>query len=148
MAEKRNFKWNNYNKALYKTRIYRIWSNMKTRCSNTNIKDYYRYWWRWISFCEKWKHFEWFYEDMKDWYSESLTLDRINNNWNYCKENCRWTDLKTQSNNRISNTIIEFNWVKKTLEEWSRFLNIKSSTLRQRYFSYRWDIEKCLTFKK
>lgn len=134
-------------KPISKTRIYNIWCCMKARCDNTKVINFNIYWWRWITYCDKWKTFKWFYEDMEEWYSDILSLDRISNNGNYCKENCRWADRVTQCNNRSSNTFIEFNWMKKTIEEWSRFLNIKSSTLRQRYFCYKWSIEKCLTFK-
>lgn len=90
-------------------------------------------WESYISHCEE------FWED-------NTSIDRIDNNWNYSKENCKWSTRQEQCNNRRSNTFLEYNWLIKTIEEWSRFLKIKSSTLRQRYFWYKWNIEKCLTY--
>lgn len=80
-----------------KTRIYRIWRNIQTRCYNTNIKQYKDYWWRGIK-CE-WGNFVEFYRDMKEWYEDHLTIDRKENNWNYCKSNCRWATYKEQQKN-------------------------------------------------
>ena len=133
-------------KKLYQSKIYRAWNNMKTRCNNINYAWYKNYWWRWITYDKKWSTFEWFYEDMIEWFADNLTLDRIDNNWNYCKSNCRWATKMQQANNRRSNTYLSYKWKNKTIEEWSRFLKIKSSTLRQRYFVYKWSIEKCLTY--
>lgn len=82
------------------TRIYRIHTCMKSRCNNPNRKDYKYYWWRWITYDPKWETFEGFYEDMKEWYQEHLTIDRRENDWNYCKLNCRWVTMLEQSKNK------------------------------------------------
>ena len=88
---------------LTNSKIYHIWFLMKQRCNNPNKQHYHRYWWRWITYDKKWETFEWFYEDMKEWYKEHLTIDRIDNNWNYCKTNCRWTTQKEQCRNKKNN---------------------------------------------
>lgn len=80
------------------SRIYRIYRWMRSRCENIKVKDYKYYWGRAIK-CE-WKKFEEFYEDMKKWYKDNLTIDRIDNNWNYCKNNCRWATMKEQAQNK------------------------------------------------
>lgn len=93
---------------LSNTSIYHIWQTMKQRCTNPKCKYWYRYWGRWIKLCDKRYSFMWFYEDMADTYKEWLSIDRINNDGNYCKENCRWTTMKVQSNNRSNNTIVKY----------------------------------------
>jgi hypothetical protein len=137
-----------YPKELYNTRFYKIWSNMKTRCYNENIKEYYRYGGRGITVCDKWQTFGGFFDDMFESYDECLSLDRIDNDGNYCKSNCKWSTKREQANNRKTNRFIEWNGMVKTLEEWGRVLNIKSSCLRQRYYCLKWDVDKCFTYNK
>jgi hypothetical protein len=88
---------------LSRTPFYIAWLNMKARCENTNKKEYKHYGGRGIKVCDKWKNFEIFYEDMYSSYKRGLTLDRIDVNGNYCKENCRWITIQEQSNNKRSN---------------------------------------------
>lgn len=116
------------------SKIYMRYYHLKERCENIKNKRYKNYWWRWIK-CE-WNSFEEFYNDMWSSYQEWLTIDRIDVNWNYCKENCRWITNKEQQNNKTNNKIIEYNWEKHTLAEWSTILNIKYNTLASRF--YRW----------
>ena len=83
-----------------KTRFYRIWKDMFTRCNNPNYRLYKNYGGRGITICKEWKKFENFRDDMLEGYNDKLRIDRIDNNGNYCKENCRWTDDTTQNRNR------------------------------------------------
>lgn len=84
------------------TRIWRIWRGMKTRCQNpTREQDVRNYGGRGITVCERWQSFDNFYEDMRDGYSDDLTIERINGNKSYSKSNCRWaTNMEQQSNKR------------------------------------------------
>lgn len=86
-----------------KTKLYESWHNMTARCKNKNAPFYKNYWWRWIKCL--WNCYEDFKADMQDdynkhceefWVSDTV-LDRINVDWNYCKENCRWV-TRTESN--------------------------------------------------
>lgn len=92
--------------GLSKSRIYYIWNNMLGRITNPNNKDYPNYGGRGITVQEDWKTFDNFYNDMKEGYSDLLTLDRINNNKGYSKQNCRWANITTQSTNRRTNVVI------------------------------------------
>ena len=76
--------------GMRKTKIYSIWANMKDRCSNPRASNYSRYGGRGINYCQSWESFESFYSDMNHSYKDGLQLDRIDNNGNYCKENCQW----------------------------------------------------------
>lgn len=95
-----------------------ILSAIEQRCNNKNHKAYKNYWWRWIK-CE-WKNFEEFKNDMYDSYKEWLTIDRIDVNWNYCKNNCRWVSYTENNRNKRNNIIIE--WI--TLPEFCEKFNL------------------------
>lgn len=131
---------------LRKTRLYNIWAGMKQRCFNKNSKAYNRYGERGITICNEWKNdFKKFYDwSMKNGYKDNLTIDRINNNGNYEPENCRWTDNKTQSNNRNNNVILEYNNEKHNLKQWCEIMNITENALKHR-LERGWDVQKALT---
>lgn len=78
---------------------YNIWRNLKARCSNTNNPAYSRYGGRGITFCDKWTEFSGFIEDMGI-RPDGMTLDRIDNDKGYYKENCRWASYYTQRHNQ------------------------------------------------
>src|SRR3990167_5792424 len=85
--------------GMYKTKIYTTWAQMKSRCDNTKSPHFKRYGGRGIKVCKHWMKFENFYKDMFPTWKEGLSIDRINNDGNYSKKNCRWATAKIQSNN-------------------------------------------------
>lgn len=85
--------------SLTKSRTYRCWVNMKSRCDDPNQPAYKNYGARGISYSPRWKHFENFIADM-GMCENDLTLDRIDNNGDYTRENCRWVDCGVQAFNR------------------------------------------------
>ena len=103
---------------------YKSWQAAKDRCHNPLSKDYVKYGQRGISMCEEWRNdFRVFYEDMG---ARPLgkTLERIDNNLGYFKENCKWADIKEQSNNRRNTRYGTYNGVTKTASEWAKDCNI------------------------
>lgn len=126
-----------------KTRIYWIWHKMKQRCNNNKNSHYQYYWWRWITYDPKWEKFIWFYEDMKEWYSDELSIDRIDNNWNYSKSNCKWSTSKEQSINRKRTINFTYKWKTQCLKYWCNDLWINYKMVHKRVRRWR-TIEKSL----
>lgn len=127
-------------------RIYRIYYDMARRCKNPNRVEYLNYWWRWI-ICE-WINFEDFYNDMIESYlnhiqihwEENTSIDRIDNDWNYCKENCKWSNRFIQWRNKRNNLIYEW----KCLSEWCYDLWLNYKKIWQRVKRLNWSFEKSL----
>ena len=118
-------------------RLRNIWRGMKRRCNNPKDTCYPRYGAKGISVCNEWLHdFSAFEKwSLANGYSDTLTIDRIDNNGNYCPENCRWITHDEQQRNRTNNVRIEHNGVSKTISELSQELNIKDKILYKRYHS-------------
>lgn len=124
------------------TRLYNIWINMKSRCHNKNNKFYNRYGGRGIIICDEWKNsFINFYNwSIENGYMKNLTIDRINNDGNYEPNNCKWSNMKEQCNNRSSNINITYNDITGNIEFWAKKTNIQRQTLEYRY-KIGWNIE-------
>ena len=111
--------------GLYNTLEYNTWQSIKKRCLNVNHKYYKYYGGRGITICESWKNsFENFLNDMGIKPSKEYSIDRIDNNKGYDKENCRWTTNKIQSRNVRTNVIYSFKNEKRCISEWSEILKM------------------------
>ena len=116
------------------TRLYHIWQSMKRRCygkEEIKVKNYSN---RNIIVCDEWKNnFQKFYEwAMANGYNDNLSIDRIDNNGNYCPENCRWANAIQQANNRRNNKYYENNGEIHTIREWCEILGININTAKNR----------------
>lgn len=118
-----------------KTRLHRIWQNMKRRCDTPTVPCYDVYGGRGIKVCDEWIHD---FTAFREWalangYADNLTIDRIDPNGNYEPSNCKWSTRKGQSNNLRKNVTVEIKGEKHTLAEWSEISGIKYTTIYQRY---------------
>ena len=140
-----NIKKSSFKHGLIDTRLYSIFTNMKTRCYNKNNYKYNRYGGRGIIICEDWlNNFELFYNwAMLNGYKDNLTIDRIDCDGNYCPENCRWVSVSKNSKNKKNFIISE-----KQAEEIRGRKNEKIRDLAKEYHcspSTIWQIRKYLT---
>lgn len=81
-----------------KTRVYRIWRGMNTRCDNPKHQFYKYYGGRGISVCRRWRNFEKFLADMGE-PPPGTSIERVDRSRGYGPANCRWASAKDQSRN-------------------------------------------------
>lgn len=117
------------------TRLYNIWGGMKARCYRKSHVWYKRYGGRGITICDEWRDdFKAFYDwAMANGYKENLTIDRIDNNGNYCPVNCTWATEVEQKNNRSNNQTTEINGKTQTIAEWATETGLNYQTVYRRY---------------
>jgi len=127
------------------TQIYIAWMAMKQRCVNLNNPEYKNYGARNITICFRWKVFENFLADMGEPPTENHSLDRINNDGNYCPENCRWATKTEQARNMRVNHLITYRGKTQCLPIWAEQFGISENALRTRLRVLGWSIEKALT---
>ena len=101
---------------------------MKNRCLNSRHHAFADYGGRGITVCEKWLNFEGFLEDMGV-RPAGRSLDRIDNNKGYSKENCKWATQKEQSNNKRNNHRITFMGKTQNITQWAEELGLNRNTL-------------------
>ena len=111
-----------------RTKIYRIWQGMLRRCYTKSASGYPNYGARGIKVARPWKKFENFLADMGQ-PKAGLSLDRINNNGNYSKSNCRWATRTEQSANSSRTKLITFRGKRQCIAAWARELSISNTTL-------------------
>lgn len=128
-------------------KIHLAYKNMRSRCENPNSQAFPNYGARGISVCQEWIDSR---ESFVAWalssgHSMELSLDRINNNSGYSKENCRWTTKTVQLRNQRRNVRITYDGVTLTKSEWAEKLGIGLDTLSRRIDVYLMPLDKALT---
>lgn len=127
------------------TRIYNRWAGMLQRCRDKRNRAYGG---RGISVCKEWEKFETFYKwSMENGYDDTLSLDRIDVNGNYCPENCRWVPIEDQYNNTRKSRYIDAFGEKMTIAQAARKYGINPATLAKRIDEYGFSVEDALTRK-
>ncbi len=130
----------------WKTKLYHVWSGMKSRCSNSNHSGYKNYGGRGICVCAEWQQFFPFHDwAIANGYREGLSIERIDVGGDYCPENCTWADRIQQANNTRANRRIEFNGKNLTSRQWDRELGLREGVLSDRLNTLGWDLERAMT---
>lgn len=125
------------------TPTYESWRCMLQRCYNPKTNRYKAYGARGITVCDEWKTFAGFFNDM-GLRPAGSSIDRINVNGNYCKENCRWATNEQQFANKTDNHYLTLNNETKTIAQWRDVTGLTRSTITGR-LSNGWTIEQTLT---
>ena len=125
------------------SREYSAWVMMRSRCRNPNMREYPRYGGRGVKVCERWESFEAFLADMGAAPSPLHTLDRIDNDKDYCPDNCRWATRKEQARNRYVSRILECGGERRCLCDWAEHLGIPHQTIWHR-LRRGWSVERAL----
>jgi hypothetical protein len=128
----------------WKHPLFKVWKSMVSRCTNETDRKYRRYGGRGITICERWQDLECFIEDMEPTYKQGMTIDRINNDGPYSKENCRWATKSQQNRNYSRNVILEHNGKRMCAADWAIELNISPFLLYDR-LSRGWSAHDALT---
>lgn len=128
-----------------KEKLYGVWKGMRQRCRDPKRNRAGSYANKGICVCEEWNDYAVFREwALSSSYAEGLSIDRIDNDGNYCPENCRWTTPKIQANNTSQNKKLTFDGETKTLSEWADLVDIPYDTIKRR-IQCGWSDEKALT---
>lgn len=125
-----------------KSSEYRIWQLMHQRCSNPKNNYFKRYGGRGISVCERWRDFSNFLMDMGR-RPHGCTIDRIDNNGPYCKENCRWADRHTQMRNTSRTIMVHYKGVTMCVTDWALKIGLSKTSLARRISL--WGVEEAMT---
>lgn len=133
----------------HKHPIYVCWTHMKERCFTKTCKSYKNYGGRGISVCEEWLDFETFYRWAKsNGWQKGLSIERKDNDGNYCPENCTWIPKNQQTKNTRKNVKIEIDGKVLNLSEWARRFGISLGAIYYRVNHKGWPIEKAIITPK
>ena len=120
--------------GLSKSRLFRIWAGMISRCKNKTQSGYKNYGGRGISVCKEWNDS---FSVFKDWafahgYNDNLTIERIDVNGNYCPENCKWITKAEQNNNTRQSHFVTIEGKTLTIKQWCDVYGISDKVVRCR----------------
>ena len=131
--------------GMHGTHFYRAWTEMRRRCRSVAA-------WKERGIRVHWRTFAAFKRDMYASYqrhvhrygTRNTSLDRRNNDGDYCKRNCRWATRIIQGNNQRTNRRLTLNGVTHTLTEWARLRHWPVPTIFWR-LQHGWSVERALT---
>ena len=116
------------------SRTYRTWKSMLDRCKNSNHPSYKYYGGKGVQVCASWLSFENFLSDMGE-RPDECSLDRIDGDGHYTKENCRWATAYQQNNNLSKNRLVQANGKTQTVAQWARETGMGLSMIYNRLYS-------------
>lgn len=129
--------------------LYNTWGNMKDRCTNPSNKRYHNYGGRGIKVCSEWiDSFEKFYLDVGEAPFSGASLDRKDNDGDYCKENVRWATQAQQMENTSRNKRYSYGGRMAMLKDISKAENLNLGTLYYRVNTMKLSIDEALNLPR
>jgi hypothetical protein len=122
---------------------YGIWKQMMRRCHNSKDKNYKHSGGRGIFVAQDRHEIENFIRDMGK-RPDGFTLERLDNNRGYSKDNCKWAPWSDQCRNRRNSKLYKVGGVVKNLSDWAKDLGCRASTIKIR-LSSGWSIQDAMT---
>jgi len=119
---------------------YNVWRGILKRCFNNKNDQYKNYGARGITVCRSWLKFENFIADMGI-RPDGMSIERIDNNGNYCPENCKWATYGEQCSNKRTNVYLYANGRCLTIAQWSAETGINRQTLYWRS-RQKWPVDR------
>ena len=116
--------------AMSKTRVYRIWSGMISRCKYESLATWERYGGRGVTVYAAWLSFDCFYADMGD-PPKGYSLERVDNDGPYAPWNCKWATHAEQCRNKSSNVYYVVDGVPLIQTDAARLLQVRRATIRE-----------------
>lgn len=130
--------------GLSKTRLYDTYLCMKARCYKPSTTYYENYGGRGIKVCDEWLNsFETFYKwAMENGYKDNLTIERKDNNGDYCPENCTWITQAEQNRNRRTSHFVTYNGQKMLLSDLVKLTGLAPQTITkyEQQYNYNYDL--------
>lgn len=137
--------------GLSKTKLYKIYTDIKYRCYNSNSTGYEDYGGRGIKVCNEWLNKDNGFINFYNWainngYRDDLTIDRINVNGNYEPSNCRWIPKEYQAENKRNSRYVYFNGEKFTIPQFANILGITFELLIYRLKKNNYNLSSLFTY--
>ena len=126
-----------------RTKTYEIWASLKQRCLNPNNKCFEHYGGRGIEISQEWMKYENFLADMGEC-PAGYSIERIDVNKGYYRENCKWIEKSMQNRNKRNNRLLSLNGKEQAAIKWAEELGIPYGTMKSR-IRYGWTDEEILT---
>lgn len=124
-------------------RTFNIWADVKKRCTNANAREYRWYGGRGITLCADWADFVNFHRDMGV-APEQMTLERIDVNKGYSRDNCTWIPLNRQAENKTTSIRVTYGGVERCLKSLCTYLGIPYMRTYKRYVVRGWNLERAI----
>lgn len=136
-----DYEWNN-------KRLCAIFKDMKGRCYNPNVKSYRWYGARGIQVCDEWLNNPKAFEEwaLANGYTDDLTINRKNENKNYCPENCEWVTLEYNSKYKSTTSLIEVDGEVHSGTDWAKKFGFGKNTINK--YVNKYGMENTVEFIK